>query len=414
VAVIGILLLVPPRFLPAVLEPYFIAGRPWLVLLLFASWPIRRIAYGRFTRRTPLDWPLLLLILWLPANFWASADHALSWEAISYLLLGVAAYFALLNWPPAERRPQIIAWLLLLSGVGLALATPLLSELAIGKLFRLQALEQFFQQAAAQTPGNVNANRVAGTLVLIAPLAVALFICQDWSARRRWPWLCGLAALLMLSVLAMTQSRNAYLAMAVAVTVILMLRWPKLIMLLPVLIAIIVITVWLSGPTTILEAMLSGGALGGLDSRLELWSRALYALSDFPFTGIGIGNFEKVLPVLYPLFSIGPDTPITHAHNLLLQVGVDLGVPGLIAYLALLLDVFVMLGITLRQRAAALDWTLAAGALGGLIALLIHGIFDAPVWGVKPAFLPWLLIALAMQIGWRAAGRKYSSKAAAP
>ena len=414
VAAIGILLLVPPRFLPTALESYFSTGRPWLVLLLLVGWPIRRIAYGRFTRRTPLDWPVLLLILWLPANFWASADHTLSWEAIGYLVLGVAIYFALLNWPPAERRPQLIAWLLIVLGVGLALATPLLTELTISKLFRLQIFDQFFQQVAAQTPGNVNANRVAGALVLIAPLAVALFIRQDWSAHRRWSWLCGMAALLMLGVLAMTQSRNAYLALLVAVAVIVMLRWPKLLILLPVLLVITAIAVWLIGPNTFLEAMLSGGALGGLDSRLELWSRALYALSDFPYTGIGIGTFEKVIPALYPLFIIGADVQITHAHNLLLQVGVDLGLPGLVAYLALLINTFFMLAVTLRQRSAALDWTLAAGVIGGLIAMLIHGIFDAPVWGVKPAFLPWLLIALAMQIGLRAARRKVQSKAAAP
>jgi putative inorganic carbon (HCO3(-)) transporter len=405
VGLIGLLLLLPPRFFPTAVGPYFALGRPWLVLLLFAGWPVRRAAYGQFTRRTPLDGPLLLLVLWLPVTFWASADQTLSWEAISYFMLGLASYFALLNWPLAQRRPQIVAWWLILLGVGLALVTPLLSELAQVKLFRVQALEQLFQQVAAQIPGDVNVNRVAGTLVLIAPVAVALFVRQDWSARRSGPWLCGLAAVMMLAMLVLTQSRNAYLAIAIAIAVILMLRWPRLIWLLPVLLMAAIITIGLIGPSTVLEAILSGGVLGGLDGRLELWSRAWYALNDFPFSGIGIGTFERVIPVLYPLFSIGPDVPITHAHNLLLQIGVDLGLPGLIAYLAALINVFALLIVTLRQRSAALDWTLAAGVMGGLIALLIHGIFDAPVWGVKPAFIPWLLVALALLVGLRAAER---------
>ena len=42
---------------------------------------------------------------------------------------------------------------------------------------------------------------------------------------------------------------------------------------------------------------------------------------------------------------------------------------------------------------------LAAGALGGLLAMFVHGIFDAAVWGSKPAIVPWLLIALAVQVG---------------
>lgn len=401
VSIIGLLLLMPPRFLPAPLEISIAVGRPWLVLLLLSGWPVRRMAYGHFTRRTPLDWPLALLLLWLPVNLLISADQALSWEATGYLMFGVALYFSLLNWPPAQRQPQIIAWLLLTLGVGLALATPLLSELATGKLFRIQPLEQLFQQVALQVPGNVNANRVAGTLVLIAPLAIAMFVRWDWSPQRWRPVLGGLSALLMLAVLVITQSRNAYLAIAIATAVILLLRWPRLMFVLPVVLLLGAIVVWRSGPQATLEALLSGGTLSGLDGRLELWSRAWYALNDFTFTGIGIGTFEKVIPVLYPLFSIGPDVQITHPHNLFLQVGVDLGVPGLIAYLALLINLLVMLGKALQRRANALDWTLAAGALGGVLAMLIHGLFDAPVWGVKPAFIPWLLIALAMLVSLR-------------
>ncbi len=414
IVAVGLLLLLPPRFLPASLESLIAAGRPGLVLLLLPGWPVRRMAYGHFTRRTPLDWPLVLLILWLPVSLLASANQALSWEAAGYLIFGVALYFSLLNWPPAQRRPQVIAWLLLMLGIALALATPLLSELAIGKLFRIQPLDQLFQQVASQVPGNVNANRVAGTLVLIAPLAVALFLRWDWSPQRWRPVLCGLAALLMLGVLVLTQSRNAYLAIAVAVAVILLLRWPKLLIVLPVVLLIGALVVWRVGLPATLDAFLAGGALSGLDVRLELWSRAWSALNDFAFTGIGIGTFEKVIPVMYPLFSIGPDVQITHAHNLFLQVGLDLGVPGLIAYLALLLNTLIMLAKVLQQRARALDWALAAGALGGVVAMLVHGLFDAPVWGVKPAFIPWLLIALAMLVGQHAADRRQLNKDPAP
>ncbi len=402
VAALGLLLLLPPRFLPTVLQIDQANGRIWLVLLLLLGWPVRRLAYGTFSRRTPLNWPMLILIIWLPVNMWASVDQALSWEALGYLLLGVAMYFALLNWPPTQQRPQLIAWVLLLLGGALTLATPLLTELAIGKIFRLPGLDNLFQQAASQVPGNVNANRVAGALVVIAPLAVALGVRWDWTKRRWAPILCGLLALAMLVMLILTQSRNAYLAMAIAIGVILLLRWPKLLWLLPVALVLAAVVVWRVGLSNLLEALLSGGAWNGLDGRLELWSRAIYAINDFPFTGIGLGTFEKVIPVLYPLFSIGPDTVITHAHNLWLQVAVDLGLPGLIAYLAMFINVFVVLWQVLRRRTVALDWTLAVGTLGAILALLIHGIFDAPLWGVKPAFIPWLFIALAMLLGSRA------------
>ncbi len=57
-------------------------------------------------------------------------------------------------------------------------------------------------------------------------------------------------------------------------------------------------------------------------------------LQDFPFTGIGMGTFTQVADRLYPFFLYAPGT-VEHAHNLFLQVGVDLGLPGLIAWLAI-------------------------------------------------------------------------------
>ena len=41
--------------------------------------------------------------------------------------------------------------------------------------------------------------------------------------------------------------------------------------------------------------------------RLEIWSRAIYMLQDFPFTGIGMGAFRQVANLLYPFFLAGPD-----------------------------------------------------------------------------------------------------------
>jgi hypothetical protein len=46
--------------------------------------------------------------------------------------------------------------------------------------------------------------------------------------------------------------------------------------------------------------------------------------------------------------------------------------------------------------------------------MLIHGLFDAPVWGVKPAFIPWLLIALSMLVSLRTADRRQPNEAPYP
>jgi putative inorganic carbon (HCO3(-)) transporter len=119
---------------------------------------------------------------------------------------------------------------------------------------------------------------------------------------------------------------------------------------------------------------------------------------------------------------VAGSTPAPHAHNLLLQVGMDLGLPGLLACLAVLGGVIAMLWYILRRRgnyqrlsrrerqhsphewpqriAAAgvyrtrLHWTLGLGAAAALAGVLMHGLVDAALWGNKIAFLPWLLFAL--------------------
>ena len=392
-------LLLPQRFTPEPLQPLIETWRPALLAALLLFWPMRRLAYRRLSIRTPIDWPLIFIGLWLPVNYWASVDKALSWGALTYPLYGIAFYTALINWPPAQRQPSWIAGLIMVIGVGLAVIAPVFSNLSFGKLFNVPALEALNQRLSALVPGNVNANQVGGALVVILPVTLAMAL--RGSGRRWLSALSALAALFMLGMLLLTQSRGAYLAALIALPVVVVLRWPRWRWRLAAAAILGVVAFFAIGPQRVVDLVLGGSSANGLSGRLEVWSRALYAISDFPFTGIGIGTFNRVIPMLYPFFTIAPDAKLDHAHNLFLQVGLDLGLPGLIAYLALLLATLAAL-IDVVRRAAA-DRMLAAGALGGFTAMLIHGLVDVPVWGGKTAFIPWLLIALAMVLAARAA-----------
>jgi len=132
-----------------------------------------------------------------------------------------------------------------------------------------------------------------------------------------------------------------------------------------------------------------------LSGRLEVWSRALYAIQDFPFTGMGLNTFRRIVPVLYPLFLIGPDYDIAHAHNHLLQAAVDLGLPGLIAYVAIWLITAIMLVSVWRRSQEDIWRTLAAGLGAGLLAHFIYGLTDAVALGAKPGIAWWALLGLA-------------------
>ncbi len=388
---LGPLLFFPGRLLP-------LTWHPALLLALFLFWPIRLWAYRRLLLPAPVNASLGLILLWIPVTVWVSVDRANSWVVAGYILFGLALACALINWRPAHGHPLRIASLILAAGLALTALSPVLSELSVGKLFRLPQLDPLLKAAAAVTAGNVNANTLAGALVLTAPLFLALALRQDWTARRWLPWLCLLAGLVNLLALFLTQSRGAYMAAAAAVGLLLALRWPRLLLGAPLVAILLPAAVIVLGPSRLFATVTAGTGVAGLEGRLELWRHAWRVLAELPLTGIGLGAFDRVVPVLQPYATLTPDKIYLHAHNLLLQTALDLGTPGLVGFLATHLVVFALLIALLRRRSQPISWTLAAGTLCGLVALHVHGLFDAPLAVSKPAFLPWLLVALAVRV----------------
>ncbi len=102
-----------------------------------------------------------------------------------------------------------------------------------------------------------------------------------------------------------------------------------------------------------------------------------------------------------------------HAHNLFLQVAVDLGIPGLIAWLGILLGAIYSAWLAQREAARSkLGWMrgFAVGLLACQAALVVHGMVDAVTWGmVRPAPLVWLVwgaCVAALNIVYQTAGSK--------
>ena len=116
---------------------------------------------------------------------------------------------------------------------------------------------------------------------------------------------------------------------------------------------------------------------------------------------IGITCVTPLFPVVvearYPL--PGPEVAPPHVHNLFLQVGVDLGLPGMIAYLVLFITCLVRVGqavTAFRTRENAGMVALSAGLLGSLVVAGVHGLLDAATWGARPSPLLWILLALSL------------------
>lgn len=432
ILLLGIPIILPDKFLSLHLHPY-------LLIALFLFWPLRYVtniksitlnsegkkdgqiqsekAGNKRTTllisspghivtytRSPTDVIILFILLWLPVNLWLSPDRTTSWVAIGYLLFGLASYLALINWIPARRNPPLIAALITFSGgILAAISSPLIAWKPQFRLFHFP-LYDYLQSIPINVGETIHPNVLAGMLVLALPLILSLILQKSIVPEER---LCryismsrifyGVLFGLISIILMLTQSRGGYVAAMTALILVVILHWPRLLYPFIVLIIIAIVVVRQVNTQLLLDQLGGDGSLGGWDGRIYIWTLSVNAFYNFFLTGIGIGTFRTVIPLLFPMQVSIEGFP--HSHNLFLQIGLDLGLPGLIAYLALLINLFVMLISTLlTPQISQLHRALAIGATGSLVGMLIHGLLDAVTWGTKLAFVPWLIFALITQL----------------
>lgn len=378
---------------------------PMILLLQYAPyalgvavllWIVRWVALGHPTRPTPVDGAILILLFQAGVSLWVTAAFDLTWIALNQLLAGILVFYAVVNWVGRAGRLSAIVLLLLLLGAALTLV-PLVAQMSWSdeKIFRLPDRLLSFKPVL---PEDVNANVLGGNLVPILPLALAGMSSSVWRGLRKVGRvlaraLAGLVSVLMLVTLVLTQSRGAAVALAVGLVGFAGLRYRWCRYALPVLLVLACVGLILVEPSQVTGRILNPYA-DVAERRLELWSRAIYAAQDFAFSGIGLGTFVKVIPLFYPYFPHDPDAQVGHAHNLFLQVAADLGLPGLIAYVAFLFAGVAAAWQLGRVRTDPGCRTLGAAFLAAYVILIVHGLVDAVTWGTKPAVVQWMIAGL--------------------
>ncbi len=341
-------------------------------------------------RRSPWHTPttpaLLVLLLLLPVAWLVSPDRATSLPQIMRVLVGMLLFSSILVW--AHTRPRLL--LLLGGAIGAWCALALLTIALVvarqgGEMFRLPLLRD-----------TVNPNVLAGQLVLLFPLPLALLLVGTYT-RPRWLLLPYTAVTLLIgAAVVLTGSRGAQLALVGGLLVALGGR------IAPALAGggfIGALAVACTTPLLNTRPALLARLPLDLQERAEIWTRGWWLLRDAPLTGIGMGTFQQAVAQRYPYWLISPARDVPHAHHLLLQIGVDLGIIGLLAWLTLLGSAawaaWQLAHTNMQQHPAVA--AIGSGLLAGMAALLLHGALDAVTWGiVRPAPLVWVVWGVAL------------------
>jgi len=330
--------------------------RTLALLMLPLIWVGNWRASGHFVRRSPYDLVVILLLAMVLVSLYATYSLPFSLPKITGVLLGVSVMYTLVVFAVTPRR---LAWAVL---GWLAITAAFVAFALVGTSWsvKIPALQHVTTMLLAQLrglPGAVEGfhpAEVACTLtwIIFLPVSVAIGLWSHThpSGQRRIVALLLALTVVMGGVLVLTTSRSAWIGVAVGtgVWVFLAGRWGKVTVSVGLVVAVAAILIVGSGRFARGIASSPQPELGSvftpnLEGRVEIWSRAYYAIQDFPFTGMGMNTFRRVVRVLYPLFLVGPDFDFAHAHNEFLQAALDLGLPGLIAFLALYIGAFWML-----------------------------------------------------------------------
>ncbi|MBI5958119.1 MAG: tetratricopeptide repeat protein, partial [Chloroflexi bacterium] len=102
----------------------------------------------------------------------------------------------------------------------------------------------------------------------------------------------------------------------------------------------------------------------------------LKTLVRHPLTGTGPFSFGLILLKEH---SIPPDQPHAHAHNLILNVAAELGLPGLVALAVTLFLIVRQSWRTLQQETTSAAWAHTAACAAALTAFGAHGLVDMPM-----------------------------------
>jgi O-antigen ligase len=220
-------------------------------------------------------------------------------------------------------------------------------------------------------------------------------LARAWQTRRFGPALAGLgltlATALILTALYVSFSRGAWLG-AAAAGLALVAAWPRRGWLGVALVGVGLAAGWALTINGLLPASLTArlAQVGDFTNvtdvtginittenfaiveRLAHWQAAEGMARDYPWLGVGLGNYE----VAYPRYSlINWPNALGHAHMIYLNVMAETGLVGLAAYGILWVAV---LGLTVRVigRTQGLSRGLALGLLGAWVALSAHQIVD--------------------------------------
>ncbi len=230
----------------------------------------------------------------------------------------------------------------------------------------------------------IQANNLAGILALAVPLNVALAV--HWARQhtmRKAIALCVLILFLLFGLI-VTDSRGAWLALTMVGVAFALgyflrrLNRQRAALVLPILVialfALLLAAILRLNASPAFFERVTGFLSASQNEipRLVLYQQVWRLIQDYFFTGSGLATF----PMVYATYALQMHVFILpHAHNLWLQIWMEQGLPGVVAFAWFVASFYWWIWEKRREW----NW-LAGGGFAATTAMLVHGLVDAAFW----------------------------------
>jgi len=357
-----------PTFLDAALGALFFV---WLLKLVLGR--ERELIFSELGLLVGLF--MLMAIFSFAYGLTHSSANSFFLRRFAEILLGIALFYVAINTVRTAAELQWVVRWLTLAGWGCAVIAVvfyvipdaatvwILDRLARfdypGGYGALRYIEDDPDGTMRAIGTAVDPNVLGGMMILVAGLLAPQLFAQE----RLWPrWLTGLMLLTAVLALYLTYSRSALLGLATSVGLLALLKYRKLI------------------PLGLLGLLL----LLFLPQTQEYMARFYEGIMGADLaTQMRFGEYKDALILInrYPLFGVGftgvPDIDIYLGVSMLyLTIAQNMGVIGLLIFLAIMVGFFAMLWRSWREGYDPGLEAILLGLTGAVAGALVSGVFD--------------------------------------
>lgn len=389
----------------AAMAPLFVFPKPgwtWLFLVFPLIWIMRwsegTEKEGVKRARTVIDVALLILCIQLLISSLISGEIQTSLPKITGILYGILVFYGLVRLLRTEILIRVGIGLFIMGSTALAtIGLVGMSKWTEGGFSKpvhyiLEKIPQKnwgFQGAEL----GLHPNALAGVMILFVPLSTVL---AAWGMKKkaRKHLVSQRIDLLFFSILTLYFSLILYLSLSMASWMALVVSlwfilpsWKaKAAWIAPAMVFVIIVLVVIPAKYNRVVAKEEKPFwMNKIEGRYMYWIEGLVAIGERPVTGIGVNQLRMRARFKYE---------DSHAHNHMIHTAAELGIPGLVAYLAILMGAGYMCIETWRKAPDGWMRTAAQGLGAGQLAHFIFGLGDSIPLGAKPGIFFWVSLAL--------------------